>query len=67
MLLADGTGCGESHLCPHLPVVVIGVMISFWFLISGMEAILLVDVENFPAFIVVDNKGNNFYQQWQLE
>ena len=26
----------------------------------GMEAIWEVEVEDFPAFIVVDNKGNNF-------
>ncbi|XP_046564727.1 fumarate hydratase class I, aerobic-like [Haliotis rubra] len=33
----------------------------------GMEAIWRVEVENFPAFIVVDNKGNDFFQEWQLE
>ncbi|KAH9499440.1 hypothetical protein Btru_003497 [Bulinus truncatus] len=33
----------------------------------GMEAIWKVEVENFPAFIVVDNKGNDFFQQWQVE
>ena len=27
----------------------------------GMEAILRIDVENFPAFIVVDDKGNDFF------
>jgi fumarate hydratase class I len=27
----------------------------------GMEAIWRVDVKNFPAFIVVDDKGNDFY------
>jgi len=29
----------------------------------GMEAIFRVDVENFPAFIVVDDKGNDFFSQ----
>ncbi|XP_066297422.1 fumarate hydratase class I, aerobic-like isoform X1 [Branchiostoma lanceolatum] len=33
----------------------------------GMEAIWKVDVENFPAFIVVDNKGNDFFKEWQTE
>ena len=27
----------------------------------GMEAIYLIDVEKFPAFIVVDDKGNDFF------
>ena len=27
----------------------------------GMEAIRKIEVENFPCFIVVDDKGNNFY------
>lgn len=29
----------------------------------GMEAIWKIEVENFPAFILVDNKGNDFFQQ----
>ena len=29
----------------------------------GMEAIRKITVENFPAFIVVDDKGNDFFQQ----
>ena len=28
----------------------------------GMEAIWGIEVENFPAFIVVDDKGNDFFQ-----
>jgi fumarate hydratase, class I len=28
----------------------------------GMEAIWRIEVENFPAFIVVDDKGNDFYE-----
>ena len=28
----------------------------------GMEAIWKIEVENFPAFIVVDDKGNDFYE-----
>lgn len=32
----------------------------------GMEAIWKIKVENFPAFIVVDDKGNDFFKQWQV-
>ena len=28
----------------------------------GMEAIWRIEVENFPAFIVVDDKGNDFFK-----
>ena len=27
----------------------------------GMEAIWKIEVDKFPAFIVIDNKGNDFY------
>jgi len=30
----------------------------------GMEAVWRIDVEDFPAFIVVDNKGNDFFSKW---
>ena len=33
----------------------------------GMEAIWKIEVEDFPAFIVVDDKGNDFFQQVRLE
>jgi fumarate hydratase class I len=33
----------------------------------GMEAIWKVEVADFPAFIVVDNKGNDFFKEWQVE
>ena len=29
----------------------------------GMEAIWKIEVENFPAFILIDNKGNDFFTQ----
>jgi fumarate hydratase class I len=29
----------------------------------GMEAIYRIEVENFPAFMLVDDKGNDFYAQ----
>ena len=29
----------------------------------GMEAVRKITVENFPAFIIVDDKGNDFFQQ----
>ena len=28
-----------------------------------MEAIWKIEVEDFPAFILVDNKGNDFFKQ----
>ncbi|MFP4525446.1 MAG: fumarate hydratase [Bacteroidales bacterium] len=30
----------------------------------GMEAIYKIEVENFPAFILVDDKGNDFYKKF---
>lgn len=30
----------------------------------GMEAVWKIDVVNFPAFIVVDDKGNDFFSKW---
>lgn len=30
----------------------------------GMEAVWKIEVENFPAFIVVDDKGNDFFSKW---
>jgi len=33
----------------------------------GMEAVWRIEVENFPAFIVVDDKGNDFFKNWQIE
>ncbi len=32
----------------------------------GMEAIYRIEVENFPAFILVDDKGNDFFQSVSL-
>ena len=32
----------------------------------GMEAIWRIEVENFPAFIVMDDKGNDFFQELKL-
>jgi fumarate hydratase class I len=31
----------------------------------GMEAVWKIKVENFPAFIIIDDKGNDFYAQTQ--
>lgn len=33
----------------------------------GMEAIVRIEVEDFPAFILVDDKGNDFFQQIPAE
>lgn len=32
----------------------------------GMEAIWRIEVENFPAFIIMDDKGNDFFQELNL-
>ena len=32
----------------------------------GMEAVWKIEVENFPAFIVVDDKGNDFFKELNL-
>ncbi|PSC04067.1 fumarate hydratase [Alsobacter soli] len=32
----------------------------------GMEAIWRIEVENFPAFVVVDDKGNDFFKELNL-
>ena len=31
---------------------------------DGMEAVWKIDVEDFPAFIVVDDKGDDFFKEW---
>ena len=33
----------------------------------GMEAVWRIQVENFPAFIVVDDKGNDFFAQYRAD
>jgi fumarate hydratase, class I len=33
----------------------------------GMEAIWKIDVEDFPAFIVVDDKGNDFFEEFKAK
>ena len=33
----------------------------------GMEAIWKIEVEKFPCFIVVDDKGNDFFKQWSTD
>ena len=30
----------------------------------GMEAVWKIEVENFPAFVVVDDKGSDFFSKW---
>lgn len=30
----------------------------------GMEAVWKIHVEDFPAFVIVDDKGNDFFKQW---
>ena len=31
---------------------------------DGMEAVWKIEVEDFPAFIVVDDKGDDFFKEW---
>ena len=31
----------------------------------GMEAIFRIEVEHFPAFVIVDDKGNDFFQKFR--
>ncbi len=32
----------------------------------GMEAVWRIEVENFPAFVVIDDKGNDFFQELRI-
>jgi fumarate hydratase class I len=32
-----------------------------------MEAVWKIDVVDFPAFVVVDDKGNDFFKKWSAE
>jgi fumarate hydratase class I len=32
----------------------------------GMEAVWRIEVEDFPAFIVIDDKGNDFFKELNL-
>jgi fumarate hydratase class I len=32
----------------------------------GMEAVWKIKVEDFPAFIVVDDKGTDFFSSWKM-
>jgi fumarate hydratase class I len=31
----------------------------------GMEAVWRIEVVDFPAFLVVDDKGNDFFEKWR--
>jgi fumarate hydratase class I len=31
---------------------------------DGMEAVWKIEVKDFPAFIVCDDKGNDFFSKW---
>ena len=32
----------------------------------GMEAIWKIEIKDFPAFIVIDNKGNDFFEEFNI-
>ena len=59
-------------LCDHEIIMVVVVLASdaiknvevLEYPELGMEAIWKIDVENFPAFIVVDDKGNDFFEEF---
>jgi len=54
--------------CSHTIYLTLISAVTFTlFYYLGMEAIWKVEVQNFPAFIVVDNKGNDFFKEWQVE
>ena len=42
---------------------IISRALSVWNPELGMEAIWKIEVEDFPAFILVDDKGNDFFKQ----
>eukprot|EP00932_Pfiesteria_piscicida_P012259 SRR837773.236.p1 GENE.SRR837773.236~~SRR837773.236.p1 ORF type:complete len:538 (-),score=268.74 SRR837773.236:39-1412(-) len=33
----------------------------------GMEAVWKIEVEDFPAFVIVDDKGNDFFKKWSKD
>ena len=33
----------------------------------GMEAVWKIEVEKFPAFIIIDDKGNDFFKQFSID
>lgn len=33
----------------------------------GMEAVWMMEVKNMPAFVLVDDKGNNFFSQFEQQ
>merc|ERR1719387_548086 len=33
----------------------------------GMEAVWKIEVEDFPAFVIVDNKGQDFFKKWSKD
>jgi len=33
---------------------------------QGMEAVWKIEIEDFPAFILVDDKGNDFFSKWSM-
>ena len=55
------TACGPAAILAQNCIKNISV-IEFEEL--GMEAIFKIEVEDFPAFIVVDDKNNDFYSTW---
>ena len=55
----DGKYFATDDSCTHDCIKKIEVL---EFSELGMEAVWKIEVENFPAFIVIDNKGNDFFK-----
>ena len=53
-----GSICGPAARLAHDNITNVEVL---YFPELGMEAIWKIEVKNFPAFIVIDDKGNDFY------
>ena len=54
---ADGSGGPAARLAEHS----IRNVEVLEYEDLGMEAVWRIEVEDFPAFIVIDDKGNDFY------
>ena len=42
----------------------VDVDVCWVFVALSRQAVWKIEVENFPAFIVVDDKGNDFFSEW---
>ena len=61
-LLLRSVGGAAANLAEH--VIKLVEVVEFEEL--GMEAVWRIKVEDFPAFIIVDDKGNDFFARWKM-